>query len=359
MCSNCRETSVNETVRSKIGNHEAHLIHIAAFYDALECMVFLHRTCDADLNCRNSHSFTPLQYACINGSIECADYLLSNGVDPDVCMDDSKLSPLYLTACSGNAKLMEMLFDYEAHLTDEIKSSSHNPLRQALTKTKIDCLEILLSRGFKPMTQVVDRVSPLMQAIINRLFEAVEPLLDKGADPNFTNSQKNCALYLALRQGRPDIVQLLIDRGADIHFIGPGGVNAVHAACQAGNLELLDKVVKMGANPHAKDSKGRLATFSTLTAPISSMIPILTYLIKQCKLDINEKAQGDNTLLLEVLTDSQRMTPELAEFLLSNGANFRDVAANGKTAYEMAMTICSPEVRNVFAMFASRKDTSK
>ena len=44
------------------------LMHVAAFYDSLECLVYLHKTCEMDLNCQSDKAFVPLQFACAGGA---------------------------------------------------------------------------------------------------------------------------------------------------------------------------------------------------------------------------------------------------------------------------------------------------
>jgi ankyrin repeat protein len=194
-----------------------------------------------------------------------------------------------------------------------------------------------------------------MQAIAIGMFEAVEPLLDRGADPNFMNAQRRCPLWLAIKSDRPDIVQLLINKGAKVDFRGPSGTNAVHIACQTGDLELVRMVVAAGADPTAKDDRNRLPTFNVLMAGPAKMIPILAYLIDERKLDVNAKDDQGNTLLLELTSDSERMTPQIAQFLLSRNADMNVVAPNKKRTYELVMQCCRSEVKAVFTQWANKK----
>ena len=333
------------------------LMHVAAFYDSLECLVYLHKKRGMDINCESEKSFVPLQFACAGGALECANYLLTHGADPNNVPDVDGMSPLFLAVLSGNARLVTLLFDSGVRFTDEMRASAKNPLDQALKRKNIDIVEILLSRGVSMRAVSANgRLSPLMYAIAIGLSEAVEPLLNRGVDPNYKNDQNSCALFLAFRENMPDVVQMLVDKGANVRFRSCGGFNAVHAACQAGSLELVKKAVELGALPMEKDDRGRLPTFATLMIDKDrKMIPILEYLIDELRLDINAKDDNDMTLLGEVLTDKKRMTPQLAQFLLSRGANVQEVTPNGKTIWELAMDVCEPAVKNVFVTYRSKK----
>jgi ankyrin repeat protein len=304
--------------------------------------------------------YTPLHYACAGGAVEATEYLLMNGADPNKVAsganDQTSQTPLFLGAWAGEVRILEMLFDSGAVLdSDKAKNTAQSPLSQAVKGRHIDCLEVLLSRGVKPTAAKGEQLSPLMCAITFGLSEGVEQLLARGADPNYTNPAKSCPLWLALRMNRPDIVQLLLDKGAKVDFRGPGGANAVHVVCQTGNLELLKKVIEHGADPRAKDDRQRTATFTTLMADPKSIIPMLAYLVDEVKLDLNAKDERGSTLLLEVLSDSQRMTPEIAQFLLSRKVDVNATAGNGKKAFEIAMQCCSPAVKAVFTQWANKR----
>lgn len=337
------------------------LMHVAAYCDSFECLVYLHRVCNQDIHVLSRNSLTPLQYACYGGATECAEYLLVNGADPNQASDRDKSSTLYLSACSGNATIMRLLFKHGAKLTDQIRQSPRNPLGQALIGKHIECLELILEKDSSPrMTRLNGIMSPLMHAISRGMFEAVQLLLEKGADPNYRTEFGSCAMYLALINNRPDMVDLLISKGTKLDFIFERqGSNAVHAACEGGNLELVKKMVSMGVPAIFRDHQGRLPTFSTLKADDKeAIVPILRFLIEDCHLDINSKDKTGTTVLQDVLADKKSMTPDLASFLLEHGVDLRASMRNGKTAYDNAMILCSPEVKKVFVDFANKRKPS-
>lgn len=256
-------------------------------------------------------------------------------------------TPLFLAAFSGNAKLMNALFDYDAKF-DPKSPTTRNPLNQSLISKHIDCLEIILRRGFKPINNKDGALSPLMQAISAGLTDAVEPLLNQGFDINYTNQQGNCALYLAIKSNNEELVKLLLDRGADAKFRGLSGNNAVHAACVTGNLNLLKMVIDAGADPHALNEKEQNAAFSALQAPPDKMLDILKYLYDEQEFDINFEVDGDS-ILIDLLPDSKRFTPEVAQFFLSRGADIQKISKTGKSIFEMAKSFTnSPEIINMF-----------
>lgn len=241
---------------------------------------------------------------------------------------------------------MNALFDYGAKIDSEHQNAK-DPLKQALVSKNIDCLEILLSRGFKPSNKDGE-LSPLMQAIQAGLNDAIVPLLNHGVDINYVNQKGNCALNLAIRTNDESLVKLLLDRGADAKFKGLSGSNAVHSACAKGNLNILKMVIEAGADPYVNNDRGQNAAFDALLCPPEKMLEIFKYLYDTLDFDVNFECKGD-TILTELLPDSNHFTPEVAEFLLSRGADIQKMTRTGKTIMDLAFSFgVSPEIKNLF-----------
>lgn len=114
---------------------------------------------------------------------------------------------------------MDALFDNGAKLDTRAGEAS---VIMALKKKNMDCLEILLKRGFKASSGRNREISPLMQCIAIGLFDAVEPLIERGADVNYVDINNSCPLQLAIKSGNLNLVKLLIEKGAKINFKGSG-----------------------------------------------------------------------------------------------------------------------------------------
>lgn len=114
---------------------------------------------------------------------------------------------------------MEALFENGAKLDS---STGQDSVLVALKKKNMECLEILLERGFKDSSRKNRVISPLMQCIAIGLFDAVEPLIERGADIDYVDSSKSCPLQLAIKSGNLNIVKLLLEKGANIKFRSAG-----------------------------------------------------------------------------------------------------------------------------------------
>lgn len=62
------------------------LLHIAAYYNATECLIYLLELQNSKKNvftadAKSAHEFTPLHFACYSAAEECVAILLSYGAD--------------------------------------------------------------------------------------------------------------------------------------------------------------------------------------------------------------------------------------------------------------------------------------
>ena len=336
------------------------LAHVAAFYDALECLIVVLDS-GIEVDAVTSDGYTPLMYACANSSLECATYLLSKKADPNKETQKYNRSPLYFAAYSGSSTLLGLLFDYNAKMPNTLKRDN-NPLMAAIQSKHIDCLEILLKRGFKP-TFKDGEFSPLMNAINMHLDDAIELLLQKGADVKFTNSKGNTALVLAIRRNSLPLVKLLLSYGAKVDTYEVSTMQTpLHLACSKGNLEMVKLLVKAGADLKAQDAKQRIATFYAINADVKDIIPLMSYLYEN-GLDFNHTDKDNSTVLHDLLSDSQKATPEVLSFLLSHGARIDIESSHGhRTAYELAVAFFpkkDSEERKLFEQYNVAKTPTK
>lgn len=332
------------------------LMHIAAFYDSLECLMYLQKE-GLKIDTLNAEGYTPLMYACVNGSFECVVYLLNQKADYKlVPMTKQNHNIIYLTVAAGNPKLLEYIFDFGVTYDSTKSSSGESPMGRAIAIKNMEIIYLLLSRTYKTSTFKEGVLSPLMQAITNYVDEAIEPLLNSGADVNFVNSKGYTALLIAARRNSLPIVETLIKYGASVNCSdAQSGSTPVHFACDKGNLEMLQLLDQNGANLFATDRKQRFATFNTINAPNSdNIIPLLSYLHER-GLDLNAKDVDGNTVLLELMPDSKKAKPEVIEFLLSNGAQGDVKNDTGKTPYMLAKAFKDPAVIEIFEKYMKKE----
>ena len=325
------------------------LMHIAAYYDSLECLKILHEK-GAKIDQLTIRDFTPLHYVCAGSSVECALYLIQNNANVNSTTKKQSYSPLYYAAASCSIPILHALFDNGALLQDKVSGQS-SPLSPAISNKYYDCVEIMLERGYKPSAR--DGVlSPLHQAITNKIFEVVPHLLKHGADPNSVTKNGLSPVILAIQNNNIDVLRQLIAYGANIQVRDSNGKNLIHYACQTGNLDIYKLLVEMDVSPLVLDNNGKPPSFNVLSAPPESMIPLWKELF-EAGVDINTIAKDNSSILMETLVDTKKVTPQIMEFLLENGANLDMKGENGKTCYAMAKIIYQrqPNILNIIEKY--------
>ena len=104
----------------------------------------------------------------------------------------------------------------------------------------------------------------------------------------------------------------------------------------------------MDVSPLILDNNGKPPSFNVLSADADKMIPLWKELF-EAGVDINTISKDNSSLLMETLVDTKKVTPQIIEFLLENGANLNMVGDNGKTCYQMAKIIykSQPNILNI------------
>ncbi|EAY13564.1 ankyrin repeat protein, putative [Trichomonas vaginalis G3] len=345
-----QKDTIQDLVLLNVPTQQLTLLHVAAYYDSLECIIALIEL-GLDVDVKTRDGYTPLMYACASGSYESALYLLENKADFKLLPNERLHSCLYLAVSPEGPEILKLLFEYGAEYPKEILKES--PIARAIKTKSMSCLLILLNHAYKTSTYLDGDLSPLMQAIANYVDDSIEPLLEFNGDPNFVNSKGNTALLLAIRRNSLPIVQTLVKHGASVDCREfQSGSTPVHLACDKGNLEMLKFLVDSGANIFALDAKNRPATFNTINAPSPELVVQLLEYLTEKGLDLNARDKDGTTLLLELMPDSKRALPPVIEFLLSNGAKADIKNEHGKTALDLAKAFKDPQIIELFKKYS-------
>lgn len=204
---------------------------------------------------------------------------------------------------------------------------------------KIDLLIsffIVLSSGFTLKAQDYDS---LANAVYEKDLTKINEILDSGMNVDITTKDHPATvLYLASGfEDYEDVVSLLVSRGADVNFKGKDGRTPLMWA--AGNSFPITKIlIDNGAKINEKANDGMTAFLQSCFGILSKKVTtnVLDLLLKNGA-NVNDvltskDAPGWTALLLASINCDY----DLAEFLIKHGANVNHTSNEGTTALSLA-----------------------
>jgi len=299
----------------------------------------------------NSHE-VPLVYACLNGSIEMVNLLLSKNACVNVkycdiqplyaaCKSNSlecvkavleknptiesvngpeKLTPLEAAAKNNSSEIIKLLVERGAGTLGTTKAIAF-----AISSGEIDALQYLLSvDGFMPSdTDKAGNVF-LLYAVKENKYKAAKLLIEGGYvnDINWKDEKGLSPLFISSLNGNLEIMTLLLENKADIEVKNLKGATPLCVACQEGNSQVVSLLLDWEANINV--------TFSIGVTPLylacqNNHIHIVKLLI-EAKTDI-DKREGDEMTPLFVAVS--RNYTDIVEYLLKNGASVSITSKKG------------------------------
>uniref|UniRef100_A0A672JQF6 Ankyrin repeat and SOCS box containing 15b n=1 Tax=Salarias fasciatus TaxID=181472 RepID=A0A672JQF6_SALFA len=173
-----------------------------------------------DVNAQASNGDTVLYDASGSGNLDCIMLLLQHGANPNVASYAYQL-PIHRAAYEGHILALRTLIPITTKRA--IRLSGQNPVHSAADGGQVDCLRLLIQRGFDVNallgTHVSEnygdmRKSPLFFAVSNGDVTCSETLLAAGAKPDL--DPLRCIL-VAVRAERYELVRLLLSYGAEVN----------------------------------------------------------------------------------------------------------------------------------------------
>lgn len=173
------------------------------------------------VNDRFEFGHTPLHIAVINGNLEAAEFLTSNGADITLA-DEFSLTPLH-----------RAINEWQEHAIIDLLLSSHifnarNPVSpQGLSHFHISCMR--------------------------NKSNIVEVFIQNGEDVNMQTSENSCdgdpcnwlgytPLHFAIEYGCKNVVELLLAYDADINIVNQNGMNPLQYAIEMKNPDIINSI---------------------------------------------------------------------------------------------------------------------
>ena len=224
---------------------------------------------------------TGMHIACMDGSLQCARWLLEHGADPlQTCAKGE--NALELAAANGSQQLLKLLLEETPRDSNQSNVRGETLLHIAAKSGKLGNVTLLLLQGASLSAQDQYGFTPLHVAARNGHADVVSFLLACGADPQAKSQtlliplelvqdkdeqtitvlkkaaevgQPATRLHLALKLRNP-LAVLAFTHFEDCDQPDNNGTTPLHLAVQTTTTQALLYLVHAGATVDAKDNLG-------------------------------------------------------------------------------------------------------
>ncbi|XP_075406952.1 transient receptor potential cation channel subfamily A member 1 [Tenrec ecaudatus] len=294
-------------------------LHHAAEEGELELMeMILNDSCCEEVNVMDNYGNTPLYWAANKNQIRSVQFLLSRGANPNL-RNYNMMAPLHIAVQYGYNELVKVLVEHGSTHINLEGENGNTPVMFACSKDNSEALQLLLNKGAKPCIQNKWGCFPIHQAAFSGAKKCMEIILKFGDDHgysrhnhiNFVNNGKHSPLHMAVQSGDLEMIKMCLDNGAQIELMENGKCTALHFAATQGATE----IVKLMLASYSGDS------------------------------DIVNAVDGNQETLLHraSLFDHH----ELAEYLISVGADINSIDGEGRSPLLLATASASWNIVNL------------
>ena len=232
----------------------------------------------ADVNTKDGFGDTVLMFACEQGHLDLAEFLLKRGAD--INQVNSRIfkgrTALMAAARAGQVEAVKLLLAHDAEV-DAADTGKETALCKAAYHGHAEVVRLLLENGADIHTRDSRRNTPLLHAAWGGHTRVVELLLDGGADVNARNDQDWNALMQSCMEGYVKAAALLVARGSEVNLRGKekeAGATPLMLACWKDSVEIVNLLPHNGADVHFKDTEGKTAIERVMQSTLQYTVPI-------------------------------------------------------------------------------------
>lgn len=358
------------------------LLHVAAYFNAIDCFVYLVNECESfsgKINNESAKFYTPFHYACMFNSFEVASYIfqyysLNENLNVeelyqnDYTTQDETKAVIKMCMNVGSYDILKLLitkynYSIEKASKNKPKMIIENCITDAIQNKYVKCLELIYST--LPISASHSDRTPLMTAIVYYDLQAVDLFLDGKINPAYKNSNDQTALSLACFLKYKDIclkiLEYLDDPDIDPKYKAPA---AIHWICGFGDPDVAEAVISKGINVNRTDDKGWYGLrYATFTKDNEDNYLKIFKMMKERQWDVNMNSSNCPCILAYLLTNIYQ-PPKLIEWLLYNeadlGLTIGNVANNSITIKEKFEKILknprgNREIKKIWCRFKEQK----
>jgi len=207
-------------------------------------------------------------------------------------------------------------------------------------KTKIQIINILISFFLLTfhLPLMAQESAKLIEYIMYQEFNKAKELINNGADVNYQDDTSgSTALMLACQYNFVEMATFLIEHEADLNLQSKNGQTALMVSA-AVSEDLFNLLLSKGADFKIKATDGTSALTQACIGVLRERVPLtIVQTLLDKGADVDEAANSGRTDGYTCLMMAARNNqPELAKFLISNGADVNKKAKDGKSALSLA-----------------------
>ncbi|KAK3583451.1 hypothetical protein CHS0354_025583 [Potamilus streckersoni] len=243
------------TMLHEVDNKRRTLSHNAALSGNIAVLSYIIKR-GIDPWCRPSAEETLLHRACNNGQLEMTKYLVQTYPAMLYELDDSKRTPAYNAALSGNVAVLSYLF--KRGIEPWCKTSEEVTfLHRACIDGQLKVTKFLI-QTYPTVVHKVDnsKRTPAHNAALDGNVAVLSHLIERGIDPWCRTSAEETLLHRACINGQLEMTKYLVQTYPTmLHEVDNKRRSLAHNAALSGNVAVLSFIIERGIDPWCRTSE--------------------------------------------------------------------------------------------------------
>lgn len=217
----------NLDINSYLNNND-YPINIACYYGHVNIVKYLHEKgaiLNNEGNNNNQYQYTAIFRAVFNNQIECVEYLLDNGICPNIINIYTGLSLLHYSIRMSYQVLTELLIERGADI-NIINRDGHSLLIDMIINENYNGVKYICEKGIDVNFQDLEGKTALIHAVKNDYGEMIHLLFKHGAKCDIVDNYNKTALLWAIYESLYTIIIDLLKEEPDInkHILSNTGI---------------------------------------------------------------------------------------------------------------------------------------
>ncbi len=191
---------------------------LACVQGSVQCVEVLLSLHYIEIDTQYRDSETALMMATQESQLECARLLVDKGADVNIEDIFGRTALMYAVKWGRCSDIAKLLLENGADLTRVTREHHTSILTLAVEAKEVECTQVLLEAGADINAQDRDGETALMVAVKQAFMPIVQLLIRHGVNVNIESSNRQTALLWALYREHKDIVEMLIEVGVTIDY---------------------------------------------------------------------------------------------------------------------------------------------